>query len=277
VIPTTEQREQIEANRTRYEQLKVAGQAQAPRALPAPTPRDGAPIAGGAIFGRETIPGGWYWTTRLNSGDAIRIINRSGTSCVSLLAWNGSDPSERLNYADTIKVQWTARLQKGRVILSDMGRVMFSIVEDTSCMHDTLSGGSTAVTNAARYGQVPTRNTRDNFILAAGKLGLDRRDVIPCISFFAPVNVDSTGRFAWNESGRSAGDFVDLRAEMNMLIALSNCPHPLDPAAIYDPKPVEVICYAAGPAASDDPCRTGSTEAVRAFENNATLSNRAAR
>ena len=277
MIPTTAQLAEIEANKTRYEQLKTAGQAQAPRALPGPTALDGATIADDAIFARETIPGGWYWTTRLKGGETIRIANRSGTSCVSLQAWNSLDPSERLNHADTIKVQWAVTLRKGRVVLSDMGRVMFSIVEDTSFMHDTLAGGSTAATNAARYGQVPTRNTRDNFVLAAGKLGLDRRDVVPCISFFAPVNVDAAGRFTWNAAGRNAGDFVDLRAEMDMLIALSNCPHPLDPAPVYDPQPVDIVGYAAGAAASDDLCRTASEEAVRAFENNVTQSNRAAR
>lgn len=277
MIPTKEQQAEIDANKRRYEQLKSAGQASAPRALPGPTARDGATISNTAIFSQETVPGGWYWTTRLNAGEVIRIINRSGTSCVSLLAWNSSDPSERLNHADTIKVQWAATLRKGRVILSDMGRVMFSIVEDTSFIHDTLTGGSTAATNAARYGDVPTRNTRDNFVLAAGKLGLDRRDVMPCISLFAPVSVEANGRFAWTATGREAGDFIDLRAEMAVLIALSNCPHPLDPAPTYDPQPVDIVCYAAGPVAGDDLCRTASAEAVRAFENNEIASRRAAR
>lgn len=273
VIPTQEQLAEINANKKRYEQLKTAGQAHAPRALPGLTARNGAPIADSATFARETIPGGWYWTTQLKCGQTIRIVNRKGTSCVSLLAWSSVDPSERLNHADTIKVQWTATLRKGRVILSDMGRVMFSVVEDTSFMHDTLAGGSTAATNIARYGDLPTRNTRDNFVLAAAKLGLDRRDVMPCISFFAPVNVDAAGCFTWNASGRTAGDFVDLRAEMDMLVALSNCPHPIDPAGVYDPQPVDVIGYTAGPIASDDLCRTASMEAARAFENNAIKSN----
>ncbi|MDF2119563.1 urea carboxylase-associated family protein [Roseiarcaceae bacterium H3SJ34-1] len=277
MIPTTEQRAEIEANKKRYEELKAAGQGQAPRALPGPTARDGAPIAERAILARETIPGGWYWTIRLARGDALRIVNRSGHSSVSLLAWSSADPSERLNHADTIKVQWTASLRKGRVILSDMGRVLFSMIEDTSGAHDTLAGGSNAATNKARYGSVATRNTRDNFILAAGKLGLDRRDVMPCISFFAPVSVDAAGRFAWDAGRCSAGDFIDLRAEMDVLVALSNCPHPLDPATVYAPQPVDVICYAPEPAGADDLCRTASAEAIRAFENNARLSNRAAR
>jgi urea carboxylase-associated protein 2 len=271
MILTEEQKAEIAANKKRYDELKAAGQGRAPRALPPPTPRDSAPIAETAVIQRETVPGGWYWTTRLNRGEALRLINSSGASCVSLLAWRAADPSERLNHADTIKVQWAASLRKGRVILSDMGRVLLSITEDSSGAHDTLAGGSTAATNEARYGAGAMRNTRDNFILAAGKLGLDRRDVMPCISFFAPVGVDGDGRFAWQENRRHAGDFVDLRAEMDLLVALSNCPHPLDPSPVDAQGSVEIIRYRAHPVGADDLCRTASAEAIRAFENNAFL------
>lgn len=272
MILTEEQKAEVAANRKRYEELKVAGQGHAPRALPPPTPRDGAPIAEADVIHREAIPGGWYWTTRLHRGEALRIVNTSGTSCVSLLAWNSADTSERLNHADTIKVQWAATLRKGRVILSDMGRVLFSIVEDsTGGAHDTLMGGSTAATNEARYHATTLRNTRDNFILAAGKLGLDRRDVHPCISLFAPVSVENGGRFVWDNGRRSAGDFIDLRAEMDLLVALSNCPHPLDPSPAYTPGAVDIVRYQAKPVGADDLCRTASAEAARAFENNAFL------
>lgn len=213
--------------------MEAAGQEHAPRALPAPTARDAVPIAAAAIIHREVIPAGWYWTTRLNRGDTLRIVNSSGTSTVSLLAWNATDPSERLNHADTIKVQWAARLQKGRVLLSDMGRTLLGLTEDTSAAHDAVVGGSTAATNQAKYGDGNFRNTRDNFILAASKLGLGRRDVHPCVSFFAPVAIDADGKFVWSAQRRHKGDFVDLRAEMDLLIALSNCPHPLDPAVTY--------------------------------------------
>jgi uncharacterized protein len=275
MILTEQQQADIAAHKQRYEDLKAAGQGHAPRALPLPTPRDGAPIEDAAIVHRETIPGGWYWTTRLNRGEALRLLNTSGASSVSLLAWSAADPSERLNHADTIKVQWAASLRKGRVILSDMGRVLFSITEDTCAAHDTLVGGSSVSSNAARYGASDTRNTRDNLILAAGKFGLDRRDVVPCISLFAPVSVDADGRFQWEANRRHAGDFVDLRAEMDLLVALSNCPHPLDPAPIYAPEAVEAVRYRAKPAGADDLCRTASAEAIRAFENNALLAGQA--
>jgi uncharacterized protein len=271
MIPTEQQRAEIAAHARRYEELRAAGQSQAPRALPPPTPRDGAPIAEAAVIHRETVPAGWYWTTRLNRGDTIRLLNGSGTACVSMLAWSSADPSERLNHADTIKVQWSSSLRKGRVILSDMGRVLFSITEDTSGAHDTLVGGSNAASNEARYGAGAFRNSRDNFILAAGKFGLDRRDVMPCISFFAPVTIEADGRFAWQAGRRNAGDFIDLRAEMDLLVALSNCPHPLDPSPTYPDAPIEIVRYRAEPHGDDDLCRTASAEAIRAFANNAFL------
>ncbi len=185
--------------------------------------------------------------------------------------WRGdrADASERLNHADTIKIQWAASLRKGRVILSDMGRVLFSIIEETAGgAHDAVTGASTAATNQARYGDTTLRNTRDNFLLAAGKLGLDRRDVHPCLSFFAPVGVDAEGRFVWREGNRHPGDFIDLRAELDLVVALSNCPHPLDPSPIYNPGDVEITRYRAE-AVEGDLCRTASAEAIRAFENNA--------
>jgi urea carboxylase-associated protein 2 len=265
------QQASVAAHRRRYEELKAAGQGQTQRGLPPLTERGSAQIPQGAVIHREVVPGGWYWTTRLARGEALRLINSSGTSSISLLAWSSADPSERLNHADTIKVQWAASLRKGRVILSDMGRVLLSVTEDTCGAHDTLMGGSTAATNAARYGSEHRRNTRDNFVLAAGKLGLDRRDVMPCISFFAPVSLDDAGRFIWQADRRYTGDFVDLRAEMDLLIALSNCPHPLDPAQQYSTESVDIVRYRAEAVHASDLCRTGSAEAARAFENNAFL------
>ncbi len=259
----------IAENRRRYEELKRTGQGHAPRALPAPSPRGGVPLDDAAILHRETIPGGWYWTTALKAGEALRLSLDHGPSSVALVAWSANDPSERLNYADTVKVQWTAALRKGRVLFSDMGRVMLSIVEDSCGAHDALAGGSNAASTAARYSSGPHRNTRDNLVLAALKAGLERRDIPPSVTFFAPVVVGPEGRLAWNEAGRAAGDFVDLRAEMDLTVALSNCPHPLDPAPDYAPNPVAVTRYRAPPPAADDLCRTATIEAVRGFENNA--------
>ncbi|MFN4209932.1 MAG: urea amidolyase associated protein UAAP1 [Devosia sp.] len=257
--------DQIAADRARYEEHQRKGLQNAPRALPGPSAIPAAPIA--APIHVETIPGGWYWSTALKAGDTIRIAQDHGPSAVSLIAWSSADTSERLNLPDTVKVQWTTAIARGRVLFTDMGRVLFSVTEAASTAHDALVGGSTAASNAARYAG-DQRNTRDNFILVAGKLGLDRRDIPSALTLFAPVRVDAEGNFIWRDELRVAGDYVELRAEMDLIIALSNCPHPLDPGPDYAPRPVTVTRFRA-PVAADDLCRTATAEAVRGFENNA--------
>jgi uncharacterized protein len=253
-----------EANRRRYEELRAAGQELALKGLPEPTALDGAPIAADAVIHREQVPGGWYATLRLRRGEALRIVDDSGGSSVSLIGWREEDTSERVNCADTVKVQWSAAISKGRVILSDMGRVLLSLVEDTSGAHDLLVGGSTPASTLAAFGAT-TRNTQQNFLAAAAKIGLDVRDIPPCVTLFAPVSLDDAGRFLWNPDRKRPGDFVDLRAEMNLIVAVSNCPHPLDPARPAVSGPVTLIKHQAAMAAEDDPCRTASPEAARAF------------
>lgn len=256
--------QQIEANRRRYEELRAAGQESAPKGLPEPTKHDGAPIAPGALIHREHVPPGWYATMRLRRGEALRIIDASGLSSVSLIGWREDDTSERINCADTLKVQWSAAVGKGKVIFSDMGRVLLSVIEDTSGAHDLLVGGSTPASTLAAFG-VPGRNTQENFLAAASKAGLDVRDIPPCVTFFAPVTVDDAGRFRWRQERKRPGDFVDLRAEMNLIVVASNCPHPLDPARPAATGSITLINHHAPAATTGDICRTASPEAARAF------------
>jgi urea carboxylase-associated protein 2 len=263
--------EEIAANRQRYEEHQKKGLEFAPKALPSASPLPASGIEATAIIHQETIPGGWYWSTLVKRGEALRIDQLDGASTVSLVAWSATDSSERLNLVDTVKVQWTTALGKGRVIFSDMGRVMFSLIEDSSGAHDCLMGGSTAVSNAARYPGAKTRNTRDNLVLAAGKLGLDRRDIPAALNLFAPVTIDDAGKFHWQGKRSNSGDYAEMRAEMDMVVALSNCPHPLDPNPVYAPTPVTVTRFHAAAPAADDLARTATAEAVRGFENNAMM------
>lgn len=250
--------DQIAADRARYEEHQRKGLQNAPKALPGPSAVPAPAIADPIHV--ETIPGGWYWSTTLKAGDTIRISQDAGPSAVAMVAWSLADTSERLNLPDTVKVQWTTGIGKGRVLFTDMGRVLFSVTEAASTAHDALVGGSTAATHPGQ------RNTRDNFILVAGKLGLDRRDIPSAMTFFAPVRVDANGALRWRKDLRVAGDFVDLRAEMDLVVAFSNCPHPLDPAPATHPVTVTRFRL---PVAADDLCRTATAEAVRGFENNA--------
>jgi uncharacterized protein len=255
--------QQIAENRRRYEELRAAGQERTPKGLPERTALDGAPIPPDAMIHREAVPSGWYTTLRLHRGEALRIVDEAGQASVSLLAWREEDPSERINCADTIKVQWSAAISKGRVILSDMGRAVFSLIEDTSGAHDLLIGGSTPASVLASTG-ASGRNTQDNFLAAASKIGLGFRDISPCITFFAPVALDDAGRFLWRAGSKRAGDFVDLRAEMNLIVVASNCTHPLNPSPIAG-GPATLIKHRAPPTGREDLCRTASPEAMRAF------------
>ena len=261
-----------EEYRRRYFELKARaqeGNGSRPAASRASNPKD---IPASLLAREETIPAGWYWTCRMTRGRSLRIVNDHATSGVSALFWNAHDTSERLNPADSVKVQWTARLGRGKVLLSDMGRVLMSITDDTCGQHDCIAGASSRSSDARKYGVDPTRrNSQDNFVLAAAKHGLTVRDVGPCVSFFAPVGTDATGRFVWHEGALKPGGYVDLRAEMDLIVALSNCPHPLSPAATWQAEAVRALLWRSPPVAEDDLCRTATQEAERAFENTAAM------
>ena len=173
-----------EEYRQRYEALKAKGQDRS-FADRAGGPANPGVLPDDLILHTEAIPGGWYWGTVIPRGQSLRIINSGGTGSVSALFWNADDTSERYNAGDTVKVQWTAQLGKGRVLFSDMGRVLMSITDDTCGLHDAIAGVSTPFSNARKYGQEGLRNSRDNFRLAAAKFGLGVRDVPPAITFFA--------------------------------------------------------------------------------------------
>ncbi len=251
-------------HRARYEALKA--QARAKRAAGEIAPAPAPAIETDAILMQETIAGGWYWSTRVARGQTLRLVNTAGNPGVSVLIWNADDTSERYNAGDTVKLQWTTRLTRGRVLFSDMGRVLCSITADSFGASDTILGGSTPATNLRRFGEASLRNSQDNFLLAAGKLGLRRPDVPPSITFFAEIGTDEAGRFHW-KAGAASGSSVDLRAEMNLIVAISNCPHPLAPVSVFAPGPIDAILWQGPPAAADDLCRTFSEEAERGFEN----------
>ena len=257
--------------RRRYFELKAqADRANAER--PAPSASDNpAVVPENLVIVEETVPGFWYWTQRIGRGHTLRLVNDYATPGVSVFLWNGHDPNERYNAPDSVKVQWTARLALGKLMLSDMGRVLASITADTCGLHDSIAGGSTPQSNLRNYGTPGLRNTRDNFLLAASKHGLGPRDLASCTTFFAPVSVDTGGRFVWQDGVLKQGDYVDLRAEMDLIVAISNCPHPLSPGRAPVARPVRAIVWQSPSAASTDLCRHASEEAERAFQNNAAM------
>jgi urea carboxylase-associated protein 2 len=252
------------AQRARYEELYARGRAA--RRDFAEAPGNPKEIAPELVRFRETLPGDWGTSMVVPRGETLRIIAGERCQGVSVLLYRLADMTERLNMGDTVKVQWSAALHKGKLLYSDMGRVLASITDDTFGRHDTLAGPSNAQTNLRKYGSDAGRHTRGNFILLAAKHGLSKLDIPPCVTFFAPVSVTEAGAFQWDNVSAASGDYVDLRAEMNVLVFLSNCAHPLAPGVVA-PAPVELVRWASPAAGPDDFCRNSCEEAIRGFQN----------
>jgi urea carboxylase-associated protein 2 len=229
-----------------------------------------AGVSADAMLWDETIAPGGYAAKRLNRGARLRMTDPSGEACLSMLVFNAERPVERLNVADTVKVQWNAYLGQGRLLLSDMGKVLMSIVEDTSGHHDTFCGASNLATNAARYGDGDNwgehPNARDRFMLGVAKFGLGRKDVHPCINWFKAVVIEPDGATRF-DGGAGPGAAVTLRAELDVIVVLANCPHVLDPRPTYTVTPANVQAWRGATTPADDPIRNATPEGLRAFLN----------
>ena len=221
----------------------------------------------------EPLRGGQMWSRVLKRGQVLRLTDVEGSASVAALLFNADFPLERYNMPDTLKAQHIARLTTGNVIYSDMGRVLCSVIADTCGWHDTLTGLSSSAQSLKKYGQGDYqalrndwhRNSRDNLLVELAKYGLGKRDFGPNLNFFVKVAVDAEGKLGWVSGNSKPGAYVELRAEMNTLVLLSNTPHPLDPDAVYRAKPMHVGVCQAEPVGKDDACRTSCSENERGF------------
>jgi urea carboxylase-associated protein 2 len=224
-----------------------------------------------AMLWEETIAAGGYAAKELHRGARLRLTDIHGDGCVSTLVFNAERPFERLNIADTVKVQWNAYLGPGSLLLSDMGRVLLSVLEDEAATHDTFCGASNAASNAQRYGagdnHGPYPNARDRLLLGTAKFGLGRRDVHPCVNWFKGTRIAPDGAIALEHGPFPPGRSLTLRAEMNVIVVLANCPHRLDPRPGFCVSPVRTSAWRDAPAGADDPVRNATPEGQRAFLN----------
>ncbi|MDX3244996.1 MULTISPECIES: urea amidolyase associated protein UAAP1 [unclassified Streptomyces] len=230
------------------------------------------PCAADRLVWAETVAGGNYTHRVLARGTELRLTDLRGDACAHLLLYVDGRPWERLNVADTVKVQWNAYLGEGVLLLSDQGRVLASVVADTSGRHDALCGASTLVRNTERYGDgaphSPSPAGRELFKLAAAKNGLEPRDLPPSLSFFQGVAVRGDGTLDFTGSAGPGGS-VTLRTEQDVTVLIANVPHPADPRPQYVSTPLEVLAWRAEPTRPGDPLWDATPEGRRAFLNTA--------
>jgi len=229
------------------------------------------------IVHHDTLPGARYWSFIIRRGFCLRLTDVEGGANCSALFYNAHDKLERYNMADTLKAQHTAYLTRGHVCYSDMGRIMMSIIGDTCGWHDTIGGVTDAAMIRARYGEHSYqdyrndfyRNGRDLFLIELVKRGMDKRDLMANINFFSKISSDADGNMQFHSNHSPPGSQIDLRAEMDCLVVLNTCPHPLDPSSDWRPLPVDLAIWRAEPLADDDLCMNACPENQRGFANNA--------
>jgi urea carboxylase-associated protein 2 len=225
------------------------------------------------VLFEEIVPGGGMWSFVLRRHLTLRMTDIEGGANVGLIAYQFENPLNRLNLPDTLKAQYTAKLTQGHVLMSDMGHALLSITADTVGWHDPLGGHGSAALVKNKYGEATYqekrnewyRNAHDNFLIELGKYGLGKRDLVANVNFFKRVEVDANGKMHFRPADCKAGDYVDLRAEMNVLVILNTCQHPLDPNPNYEPEPIQLSVYQTSPPGADDFCRNFRKENQRCF------------
>ncbi|MEM8905222.1 MAG: urea amidolyase associated protein UAAP1 [Actinomycetota bacterium] len=220
----------------------------------------------------ETVAGGGYTQLAVATGTRLRLVDVAGDSCAGLLVHRFGRTAERLNVADTVKVQWQAYPGTGSLLLSDMGRVIASVRSAPTGCIDAFCGTSNLRGNEARYGDGaadgPSPNGRDLFAVALGKRGMGRRDVAPNVNLFKQVRVAPDGALELTHRGVPGAEAL-LVAEMDIIVTIVNVPHPLDERTDYSVTPLRVTAWTGTPTPADDPIRTATPEAERAFLNTA--------
>ncbi len=198
----------------------------------------------GEIVEDTIIPARGSWSRRVERGRTLRIIDLEGKQAVDFLCYDADDPDERYAAADTIKINETGIfLTTGTVLYSVGLRPLFTITADTCGKHDTIGGCCSAELNAFLYGAGPEPNCRDNFLAELAKHGLGKKDMAANINFFMYVPVGPDGDMDMGPSISKPGDYVDLRAETDVLAVISNCPQINNPVNDFNPTPVRAIVW----------------------------------
>lgn len=202
---------------------------------------------------RHRQPAGEPWLAEIRAGQTVRIVDLEGNQAADVLFYNRHDVAEHYSATDTLLRQGGIYLSSGSVLVSSAGRPMLTIVADTCGRHDTLGGACAAESNTVRYALQKKfmHSCRDNYLLAMAHAdaGLSKRDLVPNINFFMNVPVTPEGGLCFADGISGPGKYVELRAEMDVWMLVSNCPQLNNPCNAYNPTPVEFIVWDAATTA----------------------------
>ena len=208
---------------------------------------DSTLLPGEAMF-RQVIPAGDYWIDIIKTGQYLRIVDVEGNQAADTLFFNAADVAERYSAVDTIRAQRNVYLGFGSKLLSTAGNVMAEVVADTVGRHDTLGGACASESNTVRYAldKRTMHACRDSYLLAVAqhdRLGLGKRDLSHNINFFMNVPVTTDGGLTFADGLSGPGHYVEMRAGMDIIVLISNCPQLNNPCNAYNPTPLEVLIW----------------------------------
>lgn len=197
---------------------------------------------------RDTVGAGDYYLKVIKAGQTLRILDLEGNQAADTLFYSADDPTERYSAMDTIREQGNAYLSAGTRLRSNYNRVMLDIVADTCGRHDTLGGACATESNTVRY-DLDKRHMhacRDSWMLAIAEheeLGLSKRDITHNINFFMNVPITPDGGLTFEDGISAPGKYVELKAQMDTIVLISNCPQLNNPCNGYDPTPIEIFVW----------------------------------
>jgi hypothetical protein len=187
------------------------------------------------------VPARQPWSRLIKRGEVLRLIDLEGQQAVDFLCYNAEDLGDRYNSMNTVKVQGNSYVGKGTVLYSDAGMPLFTVIEDTLGRHDTVYGCCSNPNNYLRYRVRTTESCYSNFLTELAKHGLDRSAIVSNVNFFMQVPIEADGAAGVAADVSPPGSHVDLRAEMDVLAVLSNCPQMHNPCNAYNPTPIRVV------------------------------------
>lgn len=195
------------------------------------------------VVSSEIIGARAGWSREIARGQVLRLVDLEGRQAVDFLCYNALDYEERYAAADTMKINGNIYIRNGTVLYSVDCNPMFTVVEDSCGFHDTIGGCCSPALNRRRYGKPDDPSCRQNFLAELARYGMGPRDVVANVNFFMYVPVAADGAMGIGPGRSKPGDYIDLRAEMDVLAVISNCPQVNNPVNDFNPTPVRAILY----------------------------------